>query len=231
MVKGVLFDMDGTMLDTEKISADCWKQAAKDIGYTIDDTIMDTLYGKNLESIKRLLQESLHIEEDAQTIIDGRGAYYRQYLREHAVAKKKGLMELLSYLKENNIPKVVCTSTEKETAILALENAGIKECFDGYVFGDMVTRGKPDPQGFQMAAELIGQKSEECLVVEDSINGVLAGKAAGGYIIFIPDIVTLPEEVEEGINAKMTSLDEIIGWLEKENGYVRSRGKEVTGNY
>ena len=81
----------------------------------------------------------------------------------------------------------------------------------------MVTRTKPDPQGFLMAADFIGKDPAECLVVEDSPNGVLAGKAAGGYVIYVPDKIDLPADVKEGITAEMKSLNEIIGWIENEN--------------
>lgn len=215
MVKAVLFDMDGTMLDTEPISAECWKKAGKELGYIIEDRFMNTLFGKNIASIEKMLQEEFGIQEEAVQIIDKRLMHYKNYLAENGVPKKKGLMEVLEYLKHNNIPAVVCTSTEKATAENVLKKAGIYEYFTGYVYGDMVTRSKPDPQGFHMAAELAGQKPSECLVVEDSPNGVLAGKAAGGHIIFIPDCIEMPEGVLDGITAQLNDLNELIEWLEK----------------
>ena len=88
--------------------------------------------------------------------------------------------ELKAHLKSKNIPAVVCTSTDKVTGENLLKKVGVYDYFDDFVFGDMVTRTKPDPQGFLMAADFIGKDPAECLVVEDSPNGVLAGKAAGG---------------------------------------------------
>lgn len=217
MVKGVLFDMDGTMLNTEVVSTRCWKKAASELGYTIDDELMSTLIGKNLKTIEEMLKEAFHIEEDAAKIVEGRQRYYREYITENVVERKKGLTEILEYLKEKKIPRAVCTSTERGAGEIVLKKAGVYDYFDGFVFGDMVTRTKPDPQGFHMAAELIGENPKDCLVVEDSPNGVLAGKAAGGYTIFVPDQITLPEEVRNGITAEVQSLDDIIGWIEQEN--------------
>jgi len=217
MVKGVLFDMDGTMLDSEPISMACWRKSAAHFGITIDDELMNTFFGKNLIGIEEILRSAFGIDEEAVKIVEGRQMYYRAHLKEYGAPIKPGLIELLEYLKEKNIPAVVCTSTDKVTGENLLKKVGVYDYFDDFVFGDMVTRTKPDPQGFLMAADFIGQDPAECLVVEDSTNGVLAGKAAGGYVIYVPDKIDLPADVKEGITAEMKSLDEIIGWIENEN--------------
>lgn len=215
MVKGVLFDMDGTMFDTEPVSERCWKKAAVDYGYEISDELMNSLFGKNLVSIKTMIREALGIDEEAELITARRYHYYRQFLLEEEIPKKKGLVEILEYLKEQNIPAAVCTSTEKETAEIALKRSGVYQYFTGFVYGDMVSRSKPDPQGFHMAAEMLGVQPEECLVLEDSVNGVLAGIAAGGYIIYIPDVIELSENIKSDITAEMQDLCEVIKWLEE----------------
>lgn len=217
MVKGVLFDMDGTMLDTEPISMACWRKSAAHFGITIDDELMNTFFGKNLIGIEEILKEAFGIDEEAVKIVEGRQVYYRSHLEEYGAPIKPGLIELLDYLKEKKIQAVVCTSTDKVTGENLLKKVGVYDYFDDFVFGDMVTRTKPDPQGFLMAAEFIKKDPVECLVVEDSPNGVLAGKAAGGYVIYVPDKIELPDDVKEGITAEMKSLDEIIGWIENEN--------------
>ena len=81
----------------------------------------------------------------------------------------------------------------------------------------MVEHGKPEPDIFLKAAELIGQNPEECLVLEDSAPGLLAGKAAGGYTIYVPDIAIVPEKAKEGITAELSDLHEVAAWIEKEN--------------
>lgn len=217
MVRGVLFDMDGTMLDTEPISMACWRKSAEHFGITIDDELMNTFFGKNLVGIEEILRSAFGIDEEAVKIVEGRQVYYRAHLAEYGAPIKPGLIELLEYLKEKNIPAVVCTSTDKVTGENLLKKVGVYDYFDDFVFGDMVTRTKPDPQGFLMAADFIGKDPAECLVVEDSPNGVLAGKAAGGYVIYVPDKIDLPADVKEGITAEMKSLNEIIGWIENEN--------------
>ena len=89
--------------------------------------------------------------------------------------------------------------------------------FTGYTYGDLIERSKPAPDIFLKAAELIGQKPEDCLVLEDSAPGLEAGKAAGGYTIYIPDEAIVPDEAKEGISAELPTLNEVIDWIEKEN--------------
>lgn len=217
MVKGVLFDMDGTMLDTEPISMTCWRKSASHFDITIDDKLMNTFFGKNLTGIEEILRNAFGIDEEAVKIVEGRQEYYRAYLGEHGAPLKPGLIEILEYLKSKKIPAVVCTSTDKVTGERLLKKVGVYDYFDDFVYGDMVTRTKPDPQGFLMAAEAIGMDPSECLVIEDSPNGILAGKATGGYVIFVPDKIDLPTDVREGITAEMASLHEIIDWIEAKN--------------
>ena len=76
---------------------------------------------------------------------------------------------------------------------------------------------KPEPDIFLEAAKKIGREPKECLVIEDSISGILAGKAAGGYVIYIPDVMKVPEEVREGITAELPDLSHVIGWIKEEN--------------
>ena len=223
MVKGVLFDMDGTMLDTEPISMACWRKSSAHFDITIDDELMNTFFGKNLVGIEEILRDAFGIDEEAVKIVEGRQIYYRAHLGEYGAPLKPGLIEILEYLKSKNIPAVVCTSTDKVTGEKLLKKVGVYDYFDDFVYGDMVTRTKPDPEGFLMAAKAIGMDPKECLVVEDSPNGVLAGKAAGGYVIFVPDKIDLPQEVREGITAEMASLQEIIGWIEEENSCTKQK--------
>ena len=112
---------------------------------------------------------------------------------------------------------MVSTSTDKETGEMVIKKAGVYEYYTDFVYGDMVERSKPSPDIFWMGAERIGQAPEDCLVIEDSPSGVLAGKAAGGYTIFIPDVMQLSEEITEGISAELHNLSEVIPWIEAEN--------------
>jgi beta-phosphoglucomutase-like phosphatase (HAD superfamily) len=96
-----------------------------------------------------------------------------------------------------------------------LQSAGVYEYIDAFAFGDEVIRSKPEPEIFIKAANALGLDPEECVVLEDSGPGVIAGKAAGGYVVHIPDMVILPEEVKKGIAKEVESLHDVITWIEK----------------
>ena len=120
------------------------------------------------------------------------------------------MKELLEFLKEQKIPAAVATSTGKNSAEMVLKKAGVYDVLSAHMYGDMLKASKPEPDIFLEAAKKIGREPKECLVIEDSISGILAGKAAGGYVIYIPDVMKVPEE-------EMCIRDS-ISWSRKSDG-------------
>lgn len=217
MVKGVIFDMDGTMFDTERMLTIAWQKAGEKMGITISMELMDECRGKSSEAIGQILKSEFGEEFDYGRICMFKNQIYHEMIKKDGVPVKKGLKELLEFLKEQKIPAAVATSTGRNSAEMILKTAGVYEEFTAFMYGDMLKASKPEPDIFLEAARKLGQESEDCLVVEDSISGILAGKAAGGYVIYIPDLVEVPEEVKEGITAEMPDLSHVIGWIKEEN--------------
>ncbi len=217
MIKGVIFDMDGTMFDTEPISAWAWKEAGKQEGYEITDAMVRSFLGKNMTAIQEILQKEFGPEADIAAIAQARQVYYKAYIQKQGAPHKEGLVVLLEYLKEQKIPAAVSTSTDRETGEMVIKKAGVYEYYSAFVYGDMVERSKPAPDIFWVAERELGLAPEECLILEDSPSGVLAGKAAGGYTIYIPDAMQLTEEVKKGISAEVSNLSEVIDWIKQQN--------------
>lgn len=217
MIKGVIFDMDGTMFDTEPLSAQAWIRSGEKHGYPITIEMVTTFCGKTITAIEQMLRDIFGEDIEAEKISQGRQEFYRQIITEDVIPHKEGLLELLEFLKREGIPAAVSTSTDKATAEIVIRRAGVYDYFTEFVFGDMVERSKPAPDIFLKAAEAIGRNPEECLVVEDSPAGVLAGKAMGGHTILIPDVAVVTEDVKKGISAEMNNLHEVIEWIRKEN--------------
>lgn len=217
MVRGVIFDMDGLMFDTERLSTLLWGQTGKEIGIEIPESFVDSFRGRNPEAIRRAFLDRYGAGFDYEGSRERKDGLVDEHIEKNGVPVKKGLPELLDYLKEHQIHMAVATSTQQELAEKMLKLAGIYPYFSAVVYGDMVEKSKPAPDIFQKAAEQIGVESKDCLVLEDSSAGVMAGKAAGGYVIHIPDVLQVPEEVKDGITAEYESLDQVIGWLEKQN--------------
>ena len=216
MVKGVIFDMDGTMFDTERLSTKGWLYAGEKLGVDIPVTLTDSFRGRNPITIRKMFAEYFGDKLDYDEARAVKHEYFDEVTKD-SVPYKEGLMELLEYLKEHEIPTAVATSTEKKRASRLLHVSGVEDMITACIFGDMIEKGKPEPDIFLKAAELIGQDPKECLVLEDSAPGLLAGKAAGGYTIYVPDIAVVPEEAKEGITAELADLHEVAAWIEKEN--------------
>lgn len=207
--------MDGLMFDSERLAAQLWQVAGEKIGREIPAELLGQIVGKTRAAAKKLFLERLGADFDFDKCMDLKLQIQREHYRKYGVTMKKGLPELLEYLKEQGIRMAVATSTERETAVLLLKKMKVQEYFDVLVFGDMVKNSKPAPDIFLVAANQLDLPIKECLVLEDSTAGVEAGKAAGGYIIHIPDLVKVPEEVKKGITAELTDLEQVISWLKE----------------
>lgn len=217
MVKGVIFDMDGLMFDTERVSGIVWRETAKTLGFSITEEFISSFRGRNYLGIKKLFKKQYGQDFDYDGARAIKQQFFHGYIDRNGVPVKKGLKELLAYLTKENIPAAVATSTGRQFAEKMLGMAGVYDCFDGIVCGDEIVHGKPDPDIFLRAAQKIGVDPLNCLVLEDSEPGVLAAKAAGGYVIHVPDMVKVSEEAKAGITAQMENLLDVVGWLQNQN--------------
>ena len=217
MVRGVIFDMDGLMFDTERLATVLWNQVGDELRIDMTEEFLDSFRGQNPTAIRNAFLQRFGREFDFDGCMGRKDELQHRYIEEKGVPLKEGLPELLEYLKGQDIRMAVATSTQQSLAEKMLKIAGVYEYFDAVAYGNKVKRSKPFPDIFQKAAEDLGVPMRECLVLEDSISGVQAGKAAGGYIIHIPDVVVVPEEVKDGITAELRSLMDVIYWIEHAN--------------
>ena len=217
MVRGVIFDMDGLMFDTERLATVLWNQVGDELRIDMTEEFLDSFRGQNPTAIRNAFLQRFGREFDFDGCMGRKDELQHRYIEEKGVPLKEGLPELLEYLKGQDIRMAVATSTQQSLAEKMLKIAGVYEYFDAGAYGNKVKRSKPFPDIFQKAAEDLGVPMRECLVLEDSISGVQAGKAAGGYIIHIPDVVVVPEEVKDGITAELRSLRHVIDWIEHAN--------------
>lgn len=215
-IKAVLFDMDGLMFDTERLAVRFWKEAGEDFGLTLGDEFLLYSRGSRMEEAKKLFARCYGEEADYMGVRAREKELFFGYLKEHEIPVKPGLYELLAWLKEHGYRIVLATSTIREVALGYLERTGVKEYFDGFVCGDMITRSKPDPQIFYMAAELAGCKPKECVVLEDSFNGINAAIAGGFLPVMVVDLMEPDPEMREKLWARCDSLLEVKELLRAE---------------
>ena len=186
--KAIIFDMDGLMIDTERLALKAWQLAGADFGFPISNDIFITMVGRNRKDRDRTLVEIF----GSDFPVDAVGKRYRTYqdgwIDEGKLVVKSGLLELLSFLDKISMPKAVATSTEYERAIYKLSLTNLLDHFPIVIAGDQIQKGKPAPDIFLAAAERLRVLPESCLVLEDSDAGIQAAYGAGMTPIMIPDM-------------------------------------------
>ena len=216
MIRGAIFDMDGLMFDTERLSTEGWLKAAEELHYPLTVPFIKSFKGTSIDSSRKLVAKTFGDAVDYDAARRIRTEYVNGWSREHGVPIKPGLLTLLSYLKAHKIPAAVATSTRRDLAQMHLEDAGIYDDFQAFVYGSEVPRGKPAPDIFLIAAEKLGVPPAECVVLEDSPAGITAGKAAGAAVIAIPDQIELSETLLQGVVC-FPDLGKVCGWLDEQN--------------
>ncbi len=214
-LKGAIFDMDGLMIDTEKLYLKFWILAAKDFGYDMKPehvyAIRSMARKFSIPKIKSFLGEDCPTEE----IRAHRTVLMNEYIKENGLEVKKGLFTLLDYLRDHGIKMAVATATPSSRTNEYLHTIGAYDYFSAMVCGDMITNGKPAPDIYLTAAKELGLPPRECAALEDSPNGITAAHAAGCHAIMIPDMTQPDEEIKPLLSAVYDSLDEAVEYFER----------------
>lgn len=216
-IKGILFDMDGVILDTEKLYTRFWQEAANALGYPMTKEQAMGLRSLNREFGAAKMQSYFAVPVNYEEVRNKRIELMNAFIEKEGVELKPGIKELLSYLKEEGIKTAIATSSPIERTEKYLETVGLTGAFDKLISGYMVKKGKPEPDIYELAAKEIGLTPQECLAIEDSPSGLLSANRAGCYPVMIPDQDMPTPETESLLFAKTDSLEKIVfllKWLE-----------------
>lgn len=213
MIRAVIFDMDGLLADTEMNSFRKLGEIVEEHGGTFEKEvyIRDYCGQTELANVTRLIDTyglPMSAEECLKLVLDKEAEAIRE-----GVDLKDGSLELLNYLKDNGYHIAMATSSAKPRADLIVGPHDIMHYFEQVVYGPEVPRSKPAPDIFAKAVEKLGLKAEDCLVLEDSENGIRAAYAAGTPVICIPDMKMPRDEYKALCAAVLPSLHEVIDYL------------------
>ncbi|MDD5795335.1 MAG: HAD family phosphatase [Oscillospiraceae bacterium] len=215
MIKGAVFDMDGLMFDTEKLVYQAWQRVMDSNGYDYDFEIYKKTVGRRTAETRKFYEELYGGEFDYQRLRNEANVFFRDDIETNGVPLKKGLVNILEYLKTHNIKIALATSTSSATAMGLLEKANVKQYFDRFVCGNMVKNGKPHPEVFLTAAKELCLKPESCIALEDSINGIKSAYNAGMKPLMVPDLLEPTEEIKPMLFALCKDLDEAIEYFKQ----------------
>jgi len=207
----VIFDMDGLLFDSEALYRDAIIEAARELGhsFTVEDFLK--LVGRPWTVNRVALQEHIGPTKDVEVF---RSAWHQRYrVTRDALALKAGAAELLDHLDELRLPRAICTSSSKEDVEHNLGLHGLVGRFDAVIAAGDYARGKPAPDPFLRAAEVLGVAAEDCLALEDSHNGVRAAASAGMYTIMVPDLLPATDELRLVCHLVVTNLYEVQALL------------------
>lgn len=207
--------MDGLMIDTEKLYLRYWKQAAADFGYTMEDKHVFAIRSLARKFSIPMLKEFFGEDFPTEEVRARRTELINAHITAHGIDLKKGLFELLEYLKKHNIRIAVATATPKDRAMMYLDKINALDFINAVVCGDMVTSGKPDPEIYLTAAKALDLPPDECAAFEDSPNGIKAAYSAGCHAIMIPDMTQPDEELMPMLSGVYKSLDEAVNFFER----------------
>ncbi|MBQ9142598.1 MAG: HAD family phosphatase [Lachnospiraceae bacterium] len=211
--KAVVFDMDGVIFDSERLVIECWKVIADKYGVRDIETTCHECLGVNGTETKQKFLNRYGQDFPYDTYKSEMSKLYHDKYDGGRLPMKKGVVELLQYLKGAKVKVALASSTRKAVVEQELTDAGIIQYFDVVIGGDMVTRSKPQPDIFLKACEELGVAPQEALAIEDSYNGIRAAAAGKLRPLMVPDLMPPTEEMEKLAERIFTDLFEVLSYI------------------
>lgn len=211
MIQGVIFDMDGTMIDSEIIHSQAFAEIIREYGkepIPYKNGLVQ-VQGRRGDEIWKILKRKYHLKEEISILRKKRRKLYEEMLKKN-IQSMPGLEELLHHLKKHNIPMAIASSSPKSQIQLVINTLAITDYFSALVGGEDVTYGKPHPESFLMASDMMHVAPQECLVIEDAPSGIIAARRAGMKSVAVPSMYTKHHKFLEA-DWIVGSLHDVIG--------------------
>ena len=214
-IKALIFDMDGLLINSERIVQRAWKLAGPVIGYEGIEEHIYPLLGANAKKRDAYFREQFGDEFPLERFYEVNKKFFYGIVEEEGIPLKPGVIELMEEAKKRGLKIGLATSSRKEYAEEILTKVGIWHYFDGAVFGDQVTKAKPDPEIYLLACGKAGVEPKEALALEDAPAGIRSASSAGMRVVMVPDLVEPDEEIQKLYYKKVETLHEVLPLLEE----------------
>lgn len=209
--QAVIFDMDGLLMDSERVGLDVMHDCGSLQGYDIPVAMVRETIGSNKQSSSDLYHRFFPALDTDRLFLDFKNAM-GDLAKQGKIPLKKGARELLEAIKSRGLPMAVASSSGQSTISVYLHSVGVIDFFDALITGSGLT-SKPAPDIFLKAAATLRAEPEKCLVLEDSLNGIKAGRAAGMTVVMVPDVFPYTDDLAPYVDHVMPDLAAVIPLL------------------
>ncbi len=209
-IKGVIFDLDGVIIDSEIYAAKCAHEIFDEEGVQWDYDYYKRVIGVNETDFLNVMSERFGSIERCKEMAVRFTAKLTDGFAKKEIPFKKGAVELISYLKQAGMPICLATSAGEAKIEKAFHSNGMAVPFEHYVTGEMVTHSKPNPEIFLIGADKMGVDIKNCLIIEDSHNGMKAAIAAGAISCMVPDLLEPTDYIKENATFIKKDLFEVL---------------------
>ncbi|GAB4123276.1 MAG: beta-phosphoglucomutase [Roseiflexaceae bacterium] len=194
-VRAVLWDMDGTLVDSADYHSEAWRMVMEPRGVFLTDEMFTSTFGQRNDTILRIWLGEQTTDATIREISDAKEARYREIVAERGIALLPGTAERIDHLHATGWRQAIASAAPRANVEAIIHALGLDRVMAGFVGAEDVARGKPDPEVFLRAAEKLGVPPQQCIVVEDAPAGVEAGKRAGMRVIGVgPNSPHLPAD-------------------------------------
>ena len=208
-----IFDFDGVLVDSEIYLVKLWEKAARELGFDFHPQDFYIGLGSSLDDYEQILCQRFGVDFPFEVVLVKVQQYFRELILSEGLPQVDGVGDIQHFLEENHIKMAVASSTYRDEVLFRMQLAGLKDLFTVVLGGDDIEHAKPAPDIFIKAAQLLGSKPEDCLVLEDSENGVLAAKNAGMRVFVVKNLCPITTSIQQKADAIFSSHHELLAYL------------------